>query len=81
MLASPTRFEPPGIDPTRAPATMTRDQRRQEIAAILARGVLRLRRNARNGPVSCPDCPPEELSEFRREALEVGQGTSLHVTA
>ena len=62
MPASPTRFEPPGIDPTRAPAAMTRDQRRQEIAAILARGVLRLRRNARNGPVSCPDCPPPKNS-------------------
>jgi len=66
-------------DSTRDPADMTPDQRRREVAAILARGVLRLRRSAENAPGSRPSRTPEKSSNFRREALDEGARTSLHV--
>ena len=69
------------IDLTRDPAYMTPDQRRQELAAILARGVLRLRQNARNETGSSPERTSENTSESRGEALDEGAKTSLHVTA
>ena len=61
------------------PAAMTPDQRRHEVAAILARGVLRLRRSAENAPGSRPSRTPDKSSNFRREALDEGARTSLHV--
>jgi hypothetical protein len=66
-------------DATRDPAAMTPEERRQEIAAILARGVLRLRQSAENAHGSRPSRTPEESSNFRREALDEGPRTSLHV--
>ena len=69
------------IDLTRDPAYMTPEQRRHELAAILARGVLRLRQDAENGPGSGPDRTSENTSESGGEALDEGARTSLHVTA
>ena len=54
-LDPPTAGEPPLADDD--PASMTPEQRRQEVAAILARGVLRLRR--------CVNRPPAVLDESR----------------
>ena len=81
MPASASTERPASIlhDATRDPADMTPEQRRQEIAAILARGVLRLRRSAENAPGSrCPRTP-ENTSKIGREALDEGPRTSLHV--
>lgn len=47
-------------DATRDPAAMTPEERRREIAAILAKGVLRLRRNGESLPGSRPDRMPEK---------------------
>lgn len=66
-------------DATRDPADMTPEQRRQEIAAILARGVLRLRRSAESAHGSRFSRTPENTSKIGREALDEGQTTSLHV--
>jgi len=66
-------------DATRDPAAMTPEERRHEVAAILARGVLRLRRSAENAPGSRPSRTPDKSSNFRREALDEGARTSLHV--
>ena len=66
-------------DATRDPAAMTPDERRREVAAILARGVLRLRRSAENAPGSSPSRTPENTSESSREVLDEGAETSLHV--
>jgi len=54
------------------PAAMTPSQRRREIAAILARGVLRLRqcRETANDPAE--PATPEKLSESGRNHLERG---------
>ena len=50
------------------PAAMTPDQRRREIAAILARGVLRLRSCRQTGQVSGkPSACCQESSEFSPE--------------
>ena len=63
------------------PAAMTPSQRRREIAAILARGVLRLRQcgetSAGSGQsrtvVSC-----QKASESRRDCLDEGATSSPH---
>jgi len=68
-------------DATPNPADMSPDERRHEIAAILAKGVLRLRVNAKNSPVSRPHRTPEISSKSQQEALDAGAKTSLHVTA
>lgn len=70
-----------GLDPTRDPADMTPDQRRHEIAAVLAKGVLRLRESAENAPGSRPQRTPENTSKRGREALDEGAKTILHVSA
>ena len=41
------------------PANLTPEQRRREIAAILARGILRLRSILPSEPAPCPAGPPE----------------------
>jgi hypothetical protein len=63
---------------------MTPDERREEIAAILARGVLRLRQAAQSSPVSggsrssrTPDMPTKQ----RHNGLDEGTRTSPHVPA
>ena len=81
MPASAPTERPASIihDATRDPAAMTPEERRREVAAILARGVLRLRQSTENAPGSRPSRTPEKSSNFRREALDEGAKTSLHV--
>jgi len=63
------------------PATMTPLQRRHEIAAILARGVLRLARY-RETPATFPSVPTAENSgEIRLNSLDERAKTSPHVRA
>jgi len=64
-----------------APATMTPQQRRQEIAAILARGVLRLRQAAQTSAGSRSSRTVENLSKQRQNGLDEGARTSPHVLA
>jgi hypothetical protein len=52
------------------PAHMTPSQRRREIAAILARGILRLRRCGKTSAGSGGSRTPEEASESGRNCLE-----------
>ena len=75
MPASPPL--PP--DPTRDPAAMTPEQRRREVAAILARGVLRLRECQPLAALSHPHRTPEESSKPLSIPLDVHAGTRLHV--
>ena len=63
------------------PAKMTPDQRRREVAAILARGVLRLRQCAKTSPVSGESRTPEKASKSFRDCLDEGTKTSPHVPA
>jgi len=63
------------------PATMTPHQRLQEIAAILARGVLRLRQAAQASAGSRPSRTVENLSNQRQHRLDAGRTTSPHVPA
>ena len=66
-------------DATRDPAAMTPDARRREVAAILARGVLRLRQSAGNTPGSRPDRTSEKSSNLCQKTLDEGAKTSVHV--
>ncbi len=59
-------------DATRDPAAMTPEQRRREVAAILARGVLRLRRAAENGPGSSLERTSEKDSKKLSYSLDEG---------
>lgn len=77
----PERFASIAHDATRDPADMTPDERRHEVAAILAKGVLRLRESAQNAPGSRPQRTSEDTSKRGREALDEGAKTILHVTA
>ncbi|GAB4187041.1 MAG: hypothetical protein Kow00105_01660 [Phycisphaeraceae bacterium] len=64
------------------PTAMTPSQRRREIAAIFARGVLRLRQCRENTHDSRPSRtaePPEETSESGQDYLDEGAKTSPHV--
>ena len=63
------------------PAVMTQSQRRREIAAILARGVLRLRQCREKPPGSDPSRTIEKASESGRDCLDEGAKTSPHVPA
>ncbi len=63
------------------PVEMTPSQRRRQIAAILARGVLRLRQCARTSPGSGGFRTGEEPSEFHRDCLDEGATSSPHVLA
>jgi len=66
------------------PAVMTPPQRRCEIAAILARGVLRLRQCRQNPPGSNPSRTAlscQKASESSRDCLEEAAKTSPHVPA
>ena len=75
MPASPPL--PP--DPTRAPSGLSPDERRREIAMLLARGVLRLRQCQPPAAVSPPERTPEESSKPLSIPLDVHAGTRLHV--
>jgi hypothetical protein len=72
---SPDRSESTIHDTTRAPATMTPEERRREIAALLARGVLRLRRTPSSRPIRTPD----KSAESSLDSLDEGAKTRLHV--
>ena len=54
-------------------------ERRQAVAAVLARGVLRLRPTARASPGSAEFRPPEKVSESRRNCLEGGAASRPHL--
>ena len=58
-----------------APDSVTPEQRRREIAAILALGILRFRRMARLG---LPATPPESSPQTQNR-LEVSRESRLHV--
>jgi len=73
-------MEEPIADPSN-PAKMTPQQRRQEIAAILARGVLRLRQCRQNSHDSQPFRIAEKTSEIGQDRLDEGAKTSPHVLA
>ena len=66
------------------PATMTLSQRRREIAAILARGVLRLRQCRENLTRSGPSRTAvlcQKASEFGQDCLDEGAKTRPQVPA
>jgi hypothetical protein len=58
------------------PADMTADERRHEVAAILARGVLRLQKRR----LSASDSNSQEPSESGRNSLELPPPSRLSVT-
>ena len=60
------------------PAQMTPSQRRREIAAILARGVLRLRQCGEKLAGSGQFRTVEKASESRRDCLDEGAKSSPH---
>jgi hypothetical protein len=60
------------------PAAMKPLQRRREIAAILARGVLRLHERAARALGSSPSRAPEESAEILSYSLEVGATPRPH---
>ena len=63
------------------PTKMIPDQRRREVAAILARGVLRLRQCAQTSPVSGESRTPEKASKSFRDCLDEGAKRSPYVPA
>jgi len=63
------------------PTSMTPSERRHEIAAILARGVLRLRQCAQSSASSGESRRPERTSESARDCLDEGARLSPHVPA
>lgn len=60
------------------PSELTPDERRRELVAILAAGVLRLRQH-RLQAGEPPALPPKTSPEFSAERLEVGAETVLSV--
>lgn len=60
------------------PAQMTPSQRRREIAAILARGVLCLRQCGETLATSVESRTVEKASESRRDCLDEGAKSSPH---
>ena len=71
-------------EPIADPAAMTPNERRQEIAAILAKGVLRLRQAAQASPASGGSRfsrTPENPAKQRQNGLDEGARTSPHVLA
>ena len=63
------------------PAEMTPDQRRREVAAILARGVLRLRRCVQAASDSRESCASKKVLEFGQDCLDEFATSSPHVPA
>ena len=78
MSDMPDLSAPLGCDATRDPAAMTPEERRREIAALLARGVLRLRRCAPASPVSSPERRPEDSANIVSYSLEEGGVSRPH---
>ena len=63
------------------PADMTPSQRRSEVAAILARGVLRLRQCREQSPGVAQSCTIGNDSESGQDCLDEGAETSPHASA
>ena len=81
-MPAPASTEQPASvahDATRDPAAMTPEERRREVAAILAKGVLRLRQSTESASGSRPSRTPKNTSKSGREARDEGARTSLHV--
>ncbi len=68
-------------EPIADPAAMTPHERRQEIAAILAQGVLRLRQTGQSSPGSRSSRTPEIPAKQRQNGLDEGAEASPHVLA
>jgi hypothetical protein len=68
-------FQEPDDMPTQQ-SELTPQQRMAQVAAILARGVLRLKQDASRVPAS----PPEEVPEASKEDLESGANPRLSVS-
>ena len=62
------------------PADLTPEQRRREIAAILARDVLRLHGMHQLAPEMAAPGPPEHSPESAQNGLEVSATSRPHVT-
>jgi hypothetical protein len=62
------------------PPLLSPEDRRREVARILARGLRRLCRRAPSDHVSPPLAGPKNLSECRSNCLEVAPETVLSVT-
>ena len=60
------------------PATLTPAQRRHEIAAILARGILRLSTCARSDPVLAESHVRQDSSESGENCLDLSAPSSPH---
>ena len=65
----------------KADVPLSSDERLREVAAILARGVLRLRQAAPTSPGSRSSRTVENLSKQRQNGLDEGAETSPHVLA
>ena len=63
------------------PAAMTPEQRRREIAAIFARGVLRLSTDPRSSPVLGESPTRQESSKSLQNCLDPSATSSPHVLA
>lgn len=63
------------------PATMTTQQRRHEIAAILAQGMLRLQMSTRKSPGSRLSRTTEQSTESRGNCLDEAARTGPHALA
>ena len=59
---------------------MTPDQRRREVAAILARGILRLRATRQVAPESAESGSCDDAPEPPQKGLEVSAASRPHVT-
>lgn len=62
------------------PAHLTPDERRRQVAAILAKGVLRLCSSAQQLPDPDQSAPADNSSKSRQKALEVSAPPSPHAT-
>ena len=71
LLSSP-------LDLSRDPSDMTPDERRQAVAAILARGVIRLLDARAASPVRSDNRDPEESSKCLSIPLDLPAGRSVH---
>lgn len=67
------------LDDPQNPAAMSPQQRRREISAILARGVLRLRQTAQISPSSSTTRTAEESVKSRQNCLDVHAKARPHV--
>ena len=62
------------------PDRLTPEDRRREIAAILARGILRLHRTRQKAPESATSKPADHAPDGPHKGLEVSGTSRPHVT-